>query len=163
MSEQKTEARAQELARTLGETKRGIIRKIELLIELMGEEFVEAVFEETLQVEAEGGLMTNAGDRRRTFGGVFFFLAKSKLDAETLERIFPRKYRSKRRAKQSGKAADGTSAQPTQLETLHKAADTLRERIRDMEAKGQKGVAMTQQLLQNTERQIAKLEAQGKG
>ena len=46
----------------------------------------------------------------------------------------------------------------SKLEQLHSAADKLRERIADMEAKGQRGVNMTKQLLRNTEKQIEALE-----
>ena len=43
------------------------------------------------------------------------------------------------------------------LSKLEAAAETLRERIAEMEAKGQKGIKMTRTLLTNTENQIEKL------
>lgn len=46
----------------------------------------------------------------------------------------------------------------TKLEKLYSAAQTLRDRIADMEAKGKGGVAMTKKLLATTEKQIEALE-----
>jgi hypothetical protein len=46
---------------------------------------------------------------------------------------------------------------------LEAAAQTLRERLAEMEAKGQKGIAMTRTLLNNTEKQIAALQRTSDG
>src|SRR5690606_14439835 len=37
----------------------------------------------------KGGLMTNNQTRRRTIGGVFFYLAKGRLDGEMRSKVFP--------------------------------------------------------------------------
>lgn len=47
-----------------------------------------AVLNEALQIEAQGGLLTHDGSRRRTLGGVFFVLAKNQVDSKSRYRIF---------------------------------------------------------------------------
>jgi Phosphorylated adapter RNA export protein, RNA-binding domain len=80
---------AQEAAKKLGETEEKPIAQIELLIELIGREFVEEKLNETMSIEEKGGMKTEDGKRRRTAGGVFFYLAKGKMDAEIRQQIFP--------------------------------------------------------------------------
>ena len=66
---------------------------------------------------------------------------------------------SKAEAKQSEtKEEEKEVTASSKLEKLYSAAETLRERIADMEAKGKGGVAMTKKLLKNTEKQIEALE-----
>lgn len=80
---------AEEIARELGETKPGPRRLIADIITVMGSEAVQALLEETRQIEASGGLMVKNGSRRRTMGGVFFFLARQRMDPEQRQRLFP--------------------------------------------------------------------------
>ena len=43
---------------------------------------MQAVYQRTLEVEAAGGMLTVRGNRRRTPGGVFFFLVRQRRTAE---------------------------------------------------------------------------------
>lgn len=79
----------QEIAAKLGETEKGPRYLIADIITHCGVEFAEDVLKETFEVEANGGLMTNNQTRRRTPGGVFFYLAKGRLDPETRQKVFP--------------------------------------------------------------------------
>jgi len=65
---------ARDIARQLNEPNRNVHEQIMRILQLCGEAFTQAVLDETLQIEAEGGMLTAAGDRRRTPGGVFFYL-----------------------------------------------------------------------------------------
>jgi hypothetical protein len=50
---------------------------------------VQELLAEVEKIEADGGLMTEDGTRRRTKGGVFFYLAKGKMPAEARQIVFP--------------------------------------------------------------------------
>lgn len=65
---------AREIARQLNEPTRNVQEQIMRILQLCGEAFTQAVLEETLRIEAEGGMLTAKGDRRRTAGGAFFYL-----------------------------------------------------------------------------------------
>lgn len=89
MPRDQIQAYARELAATLGESEEGPLRQIELLLEHAGEEFVKTAMEETLRLEAGEGLKTEDGQRRRTKGGVFFYITKGKLPPEIRQIVFP--------------------------------------------------------------------------
>lgn len=72
---------------------------MEQIVETCGVEQTLIWLEETLAIEARGGLMVNNGERRRTPGGVFFYLVKGHLAKELREQLFP--YRPKTRKKKS--------------------------------------------------------------
>lgn len=79
----------QEVAEKLGETEEQPLHQIELLIEHAGREFVQEMLDQTLRIEEKDGMKTEDGKRRRTPGGVFFYISKGKLDAEIRQQIFP--------------------------------------------------------------------------
>ena len=89
---------AKDIAAKLNEEKSHAIRKIDLLIKLVGEDFVNSLLEETLSVEAQGGLMTVDGSRQRSSGGVFLYLAKGRVSPELRKRIFPFPKKKKNKA-----------------------------------------------------------------
>ena len=87
---------AKTIAAQLHETEKRTFATIKLLIFRMGLEFVQTVVNDALEIEAQGGLMVTDGSRRRTLGGVFFYLAKERLPPDTRNEIFPiRAYRHK--------------------------------------------------------------------
>lgn len=49
---------------------------------------LHAIYERTLEIENEGGLMTADGTRRRTFGGTFFYLARTMLPKDISDAVF---------------------------------------------------------------------------
>lgn len=77
-----------QIATQLNETDPGPVKTIARLVQVAGEERALALLAETLAVEADGGLLTEDGQRRRTPGGVFFKLAKAQLSSRERGRIF---------------------------------------------------------------------------
>jgi thiamine pyrophosphate-dependent acetolactate synthase large subunit-like protein len=77
----------------LGEKDGKPTRQIEMLVRLCGSAFVQAIISEALAVDAAGGLMTLDGKRRRSKGGVFFFLAHNRVSAPVRHIVFTRKGR----------------------------------------------------------------------
>lgn len=93
---------AKHVADALGEKSAQPIEQIGQLIEKCGWSFVEATLRETDATEAAGGLLTQDRKRRRSKGGVFFYLAKGRMDPKLRSAIFPN----------FGKGGDGTIAPP---------------------------------------------------
>src|SRR5215472_128037 len=65
------------IAETLGETEEGACKSILHIIRSVGRTHARELLSMTLQTEEHGGLMLPDGSRRRTPGGVFFYLAYS--------------------------------------------------------------------------------------
>ena len=87
-----------EIAQALKEKDKAPIAQIHRIVELVGEDFARENLEETLKIESEGGMMTQKGDRRRTPGGVYFYIVKGKLEPEMRHQIFPGYGQAKRGA-----------------------------------------------------------------
>lgn len=66
------------LARELGETEAGPRRQLARVVKELGPEQALAFLQEAQAIEANGGLMLPDGSRRRTPGGVFFYLVRTK-------------------------------------------------------------------------------------
>lgn len=81
-----------QLARQLNETKPGPIKQIETIVRHFGPEIALAIAKEVEDIEARGGIMTLNGQRRRTPGGVFFYLAKGRMTPEERDRLLPNRY-----------------------------------------------------------------------
>ncbi len=79
---------AQKIAAALGETEKTPLATIERLVKALGEERTLTLLDETLKIEAEGGMQTDDGSRRRTPGGVFFKLAKNQTTPQERRQIF---------------------------------------------------------------------------
>ncbi len=80
---------ARQIGEKLGEKSGKPIRQIAQMIEKCGWAFVVKILAETEATETAGGLLTQDKKRRRTRGGVFFFLAKGQMDPTLRARIFP--------------------------------------------------------------------------
>lgn len=89
MEKQEIKQYAQEVAEKLGETDEKPIQQMELIIEHMGKEFVEQQLQKTEDIEANGGMKIEDKSRRRTKGGVFFYIAKANIPPDTRALIFP--------------------------------------------------------------------------
>jgi hypothetical protein len=74
------------LADTLQEPNIDLLRRV---VRVLGETRAQAVLEETLRIEAAGGLLTADQSRRRTPGGVFFHVVKSTTPRKLRMRLFP--------------------------------------------------------------------------
>jgi hypothetical protein len=82
------QAVATDLANRLGEDQPMPLKLLQSLIYYCGVEIAETCYQETLEIEATGGLMTKNGKRRRTLGGVFFHLMRERITAEILKLTF---------------------------------------------------------------------------
>ncbi|MGJ3239537.1 MAG: hypothetical protein ACFE0Q_12580 [Anaerolineae bacterium] len=106
------QAQTQEIANQLGETDEKPVSQIAQLIEHMGYEWVKAQVEDTERIEEKGGMKTDDGQRQRTKGGVFFYVAKGKMEDEVRLKIFP----------EFGKAS-----KPIEWDERHEYLDPLRD------------------------------------
>ena len=111
---------AREITLELEETDSTAKRQIGRVIHLGGIYFAKVLLEEAKKVEAAGGIMVADDTRRRTLGGVFFFLARQYLAPKVLRAIFYTKPdRGKPKPKASGKPAP---ASPTAAPKARSAA-----------------------------------------
>ncbi len=76
------------IASQLGETASQPVSTIQRIVKRLGAEQTLALLAETHQLEAEGGLLLPDGSRRRTPGGVFFYLVKQRLSWRERLKIF---------------------------------------------------------------------------
>lgn len=79
---------ADEIADAMGETEEKPRNQIRNVVRYCGIEFAQEVYQDMLNIEANGGMLILTGERRRTQGGVFFQLVRERIDQETRERIF---------------------------------------------------------------------------
>ena len=68
----------QTIAEHLGETEPEPLQLLRKVVKKLGPEQALAFLEETQEIEAQGGLLLPDGSRRRTPGGVFFYLVRTK-------------------------------------------------------------------------------------
>src|SRR5687768_6213224 len=78
-------AEAQRIAAQLQEP---LLWLVEGVINVLGQGRAEDLLQQTLEIEANGGMLTATGDRRRTSGGIYMKLLKEQTPPEELERIF---------------------------------------------------------------------------
>lgn len=76
----------EKLAEVLQEPNVSLLRQV---LKTLGSDRTVAVLTDTLQCEANGGMRTKDGTRRRTPGGVFFQLVKERAPAQARRRLFP--------------------------------------------------------------------------
>ncbi len=81
----------QQIVEELQENEKVPLRQIESMIRFCGIQYVQALLDETLELEASEGLMTSDGARRRTRGGVFFYLARYRMSPALRKLIYNRK------------------------------------------------------------------------
>ncbi len=77
----------EQLAQALQEPKRTLLTQV---LRTFGMDRTTAILAETLTCEANGGMLTKDGSRRRTPGGVFFQLVKERATTQERRRLFPR-------------------------------------------------------------------------
>lgn len=82
-------AAAAQISDQLGESEWGPRKLIEAVVDLCGLEFAQQLVEESLRIESEGGMMVANEERKRTLGGIFFYLARGRMPIETRKIIFP--------------------------------------------------------------------------
>src|SRR4030095_6229487 len=91
---------ADTLAEALQEPKKALLAQV---LRTLGQERCQALFTESCTIEASGGMLTSAGDRRRTPGGTFFHLVRQQCSRQERARLFP--YPSAKQAQQQAPPA----------------------------------------------------------
>ncbi len=114
---------AWEIARQLNESNKQALLQLRRTVRIMGEETARDVLRQTLEVEAQGGLQTNDGTRRRTPGGVYFQLLKQRVGQKEFFKIFSR---GKTRPRPHG-AQPAPVSQPAAPFNLTDLPDVLQE------------------------------------
>jgi hypothetical protein len=83
-----TEETVSTIAKALGESDEVPLFQITGVVRVLGEETAQKLLVETQETEKNGGMMLPDGSRKRTPGGVFFFLARQKLSQADKLAIF---------------------------------------------------------------------------
>jgi len=78
---------AEKIAEVLGEDNIPLIRSV---LRILGHARTAAVLADTLTIEANGGMLTAVGTRKRTPGGTFFQLVRERATKQERWRLFPR-------------------------------------------------------------------------
>ena len=79
---------AREIADQLGETTMQVRNTLWRSVKVLGVDRARELLERTLAIEAEGGMLTADGSKRRTSGGVFLALVKDAVNAKDRAYIF---------------------------------------------------------------------------
>lgn len=96
---------ADTLAASLHESKKALLAKV---LKTIGQERCAAIFAEACTIEANGGMLTSTGDRRRTAGGTFLRLVRQQGSKEERARLFP--YRATKTPQQQPQEAQPDAA-----------------------------------------------------
>src|SRR5262245_53491216 len=83
-----TEETVSTIAKALGESDEVPLFQITGVVRVLGEEVAQKLLAETQEIEKNGGMMLPDNSRKRTAGGVFFFLARQKLSQADKLAIF---------------------------------------------------------------------------
>jgi len=155
----------QELVKTLKEDKSSVWLFMNI-VDRCGVEKTRELFQQTLEIEENGGIMLTDGSRRRTPGGVFFHLVKETVSDEERKAIF---YQPKSLKAAPVPEVDIPEVQPItipdnlpaeikkKVEELRTAHEQYRTRLNDLRTRPinqQFGLTMTQKLLTAVEKQI---------
>jgi hypothetical protein len=96
VSEETQKAAVDRIAKELGEHARQPLKQLRAIVKHCGVEFADRMVAEAKEIEANGGMMIRDGSRRRTLGGVFFFVAKDRMTDEQRNTIFVPTWRKNR-------------------------------------------------------------------
>jgi hypothetical protein len=83
-----------QIAGALGETEPQPVEQIRRIVKLMGADFAASLLREVQTIEATGGLFLERENRRRTPGGVFFHLARNRMNKQQRGKVFANPIRS---------------------------------------------------------------------
>jgi cold-inducible RNA-binding protein len=81
----------EEIAATLDETEEAPLRRLSAMALLCGISFMQSLLKEALEIDAGEGLMTSDNSRRRTKGGVFFYIARYRMTPAARHIIYTRR------------------------------------------------------------------------
>ncbi|MEO0561212.1 MAG: hypothetical protein AAF125_03815, partial [Chloroflexota bacterium] len=83
------------IAQALGETETKPLTQINMIAERCGPEFSAVMLAAAQDIHAGEGIPTHDGKRKRTLGGVFFYLVRGALPSDIATEIFPPKWNRK--------------------------------------------------------------------
>ena len=108
------------LAERLGETRPGPVGQIAGILHALGPEPTKALVQEALTIHRGHGMLVENGTRKRTAGGIFFYLARQQMSAEAWQRIHPYHSRSQPKPfhRQPPKSAQPVPADQAQAAAL---------------------------------------------
>ena len=109
---QDTQALIRHLGSRLQETKREPLALLARIVHSLGPERATALAEQALTLYAGEGMLTVQGDRKRTAGGIFFYLAKLQASPKQQQRIQFWLGSDRRRPRKPMNARPGSPAQP---------------------------------------------------
>lgn len=78
------------IARKLGEVEAEPLQKLEQVIKIISVEQAHSFCDKALEIDGQGGMMTNDGSRRRSVGGIFFHLVRGSGNEEIKKLWKPR-------------------------------------------------------------------------
>ncbi len=84
----------EQISTTLNETEAKPVEQIKKIVAALGGKRAQKLLKRTLEIEENGGMPIYNEQRRRTIGGVFFFLAQRWVDKEHCHAIWPEMYPS---------------------------------------------------------------------
>ncbi|MGB0383669.1 MAG: hypothetical protein ACPGWR_02505, partial [Ardenticatenaceae bacterium] len=119
----KREALVQEITEKLEEPNITLTRNV---VKYMGMEKCQQYLEKAIEMEAEGGDIIKSGDRRRTPGGIFYWLVKQELTLEELKTLFP--YPQRPIDKERRKASRKKRKKHKKIELLAQVAESWESR-----------------------------------
>jgi hypothetical protein len=108
------------IAEQLGEHEAEPLRQLYTIVKHLGTEQALAFLRETVAIEEAGGMLLADGSRRRTPGGVFFYLVRTKGPKEVRALFFKSKARSA--GQQTATAAAPILSTPTSFSWAHRIA-----------------------------------------
>jgi hypothetical protein len=77
------------IAQKLGETDPEPLKQLQAVVTILGTEQATALCEKALEIDKQGGMLTKDGTRRKTVGGVFFYLVRGTGNKE-VQKLWPR-------------------------------------------------------------------------
>ena len=84
-----TDEAVKTIAHTLGESEPEPLTQLQAVVEILGVEKATALCEKALELEQQGGMLTKDGTRRKTVGGVFFYLVRGSGNKK-VQKLWPR-------------------------------------------------------------------------
>jgi hypothetical protein len=84
-----TDEAVKTIAHTLGESEPEPLTQLQAVVEILGVEKATALCEKAVELEQQGGMLTKDGTRRKTVGGVFFYLVRGSGNKK-VQKLWPR-------------------------------------------------------------------------
>jgi hypothetical protein len=103
---------ADKLAKILHEPKRFLLQRV---LRTVGQDMAADILVTTLQCEANGGMLTKDGTRRRTPGGTFFWLLRDRVTGTARQQLFPPRSERNRRKARAGRPRRRPHVEPQAL------------------------------------------------